>query len=317
MSVNSQTVTQLLNDENIQERAKLEDFIAVASGARKVSQLMVPADFPAADRIKSHIDEGFKTRYYHGKSHGGITALLDPIKYGLMRAFMNPLRYKASLLRESFHQVVFDHDNYKAHRRWADEMNLEIYETQIRPSLDEMYVARDEDGLQELIDFQKRREEIRREIVQQARQQGNMQVMLMPEERSPEYVSGLGRILGYPDCCIEAYIDDIQKSVDSALRASNELSDMDESAEDRSFNLHAYFASGFFPCAPDCENATQTGKEMQEKVTQIDERLSDYMLRTFRSNKDYVLKYPEIRKQRREQMMSKLGGMEDGVSRPR
>ncbi len=318
MSVTTKMVTQMLNDDNLQQQTKLEDYLAVAVEARPVSMLLVPADFPDAEGIKGRIDHGFRARYYHGRSHEGITAFLDTIRYGAMRAFMNPLKYKASLLREAFEDNVFSHSNYKSHRRWAKRLGLETYETQVRPSLDEMYLASDPGKIGEIAAFQQRREEIRREVVQQRRQQGDMQFVLLPEEQSSEYLSGLGNLLGYPQCCIDAYIDDVEGGIDSALRASNQLSELkDSQQEGENAPVEAYFASTFFPCTPACEQARTTGRQIASRLAEVDERLQDHANRAFRANMDFVRKYPQIRRQRREQVMSKyLGGMGDdrGIS---
>jgi len=315
MSAITKMVTQILNDDNLQQQTKLEDFLAVAAGARPAAMLLVPADFPDAESIKNEIDNGFRSRYYHGRRHSGITAFLDTIRYGLMRAFMNPLKYKASLLREAFEDSVFAHSNYKAHRQWAKKLGLQTYETQVRPSLDEMYLAPDDEKIGQVAAFQQRREEIRREVVQQRRQQGDMQVMLLPEEQSSEYLTELGSLLGYPQCCIDAYIDDVAGGVDSALRASNQLSELEE-ADESDPSAEAYFASTFFPCTPECTKASETGEKIVASLGEMDERLPDYMSRAFRANMDFVRKYPQIRQQRREQMMSKYLGVMDNERGP-
>ncbi len=304
MNVTAEKSMQLLNDGDVQEQVKMEDLLAVAAGGRRVALLISPADFPDGERIRQSIDEGFNRRYYGGRARGGIGGLFDRARYGAMRAIMNPLRYKASLLRESYEEAVFDHPNYRAHRRWAEELGLQVYETQLRPSLDEIYVVRDQSTVGEVAALMVRREQIRREMLQEMREGERPTALFMPEERSSEYLERLGRLLSYPDCCVTAYIDDVRDRVDSALRASNQLSDVQEDIEPL-----AYFAAAFFPCRPRCEEAGAAGARILEAVEEIDDRLRGRMSGAFRANMRYVARYPEVLKRRRQQMMSKYMGV--------
>ncbi len=304
MKLSADQCMQLLNDGNIQERVKLEDYVAVAAGARRVSMLLVPADFPDGEPMRQGMDEAYARRYYHSRRSGGITSIFDKVRYGVMRAVMDPLRYRASLLRESFEEIVLDHPNYKAHRKWAERMGLQVYEKQLRPSIDEMYLIRDSSVVSELAALMVRRDEIRREMMDQMRQGDRIQAALMPEERSPEFLNRLGALLGYPECCIDAYSQDIQSGVDSALRASNQLGEFEGEV-----NVDVYFAGTFFPCEPDCEHAAGVGASMAGAAGETDDNLQRRMRRVFRGNVDYLARYPDILRRRREQMMSRYMGV--------
>lgn len=296
---------QLLNDGDIQERVKLEDYIAVAAGARRVSMLLVPADFPDAERMRQGMDEVYARRYYHStRRSGGIASMFDRVRYGIMRAVMNPLRYRTSLLRESFEEVVLEHPNYKAHRKWADRMGLQVYEKQLRPSIDEMYLIRDSSVVSEVAALMVRRDEIRREMMEQMRQGDRMQPTLMPEEQSAEFLNRLGTLLGYPECCIEAYGQDIRNGVDSALRVSNQLAEYEGDVD-----ADVFFAGTFFPCEPDCAHAAAVGASMAAAAAETDGSLERRMRRVFQGNVDYLARYPEILRRRREQMMSRYMGV--------
>jgi|GEM_PF-5685854 len=315
MSASNSRIMRLLNDGNLQEQVKMEDYVAVATGARRAAVLWIPADFPEGDRIRESIDEGYSRRYYESRRGGGPFSFFDRIRYAGMRALMNPLRYKASLLREAFEEAVWEHSNYRAARRWAAELGLHIYESQVRPSLDEMYVVRDEQTVGRVAAFISRREDIRREMMQQVRRQGGAgpQMAFMPEEKSPEYLRLAGDLLGYPECCVEGYIEDAGADVDSALRSSNQLSELlQEDGDGPAVEVAstAFFASSFYPCEPECESAQQTGESMLEALGETDERLVSRMSRVFQANMDYVKKYPEILQRRRKQMMSQyMGGV--------
>ncbi|MFO8059955.1 MAG: DUF483 domain-containing protein [Bacillota bacterium] len=303
MSVSEEQALRLLNDRNIQEQVKVEDLLGVAAGGRPVALLVCPADFPDGERMRQSIDEGFNRRYYGGSRRGGIGGLFDRVRYSVMRATMNPLRYKASLLRESYEEAIFDHPNYRAHRRWASELGLQLYERQLRPSLDEIYVIREQSTVGEVAALMVRREQIRREMLEEISQGDRPRMVFMPEERSPEYLERLGRLLSYPECCVAAYIDDVTGRVDSALRASNQLAEVSGDLEPT-----AYFAGAFFPCSPRCEAARVMGARILEALAGIDDRIGERMLRVFAANMRYVSRYPEVLKRRRQQMISKYMG---------
>ncbi len=304
MSATVEKSLRLLNDSNLQEQVKMEDYLAVAAGGRRVALLLSPADFPEGERIRQSIDEGFSRRYYVGSGRDGLGSLLDRVRYGVMRATMNPLKYKASLLRESYEQAVFDHPNYRAHRRWADDLGVQIYETQLRPSLDEIYVVCDQSTIGEVGALMVRREKIRRQMLQDMREGERRGGLFMPEERSSEYLEHLGRLLSYPDCCISAYIDDVQDRVDSGLRVSNQLAD-----EESDVDGMAFFAAAFYPCCPRCEAARATGNDILKAVGEIDERFRRRMSGVFQANMRYVARYPEVLKRRRQHMMSRYMGV--------
>ena len=303
MSVSTEKFMRLLNDANMQERVKLEDFMAVAAGARSMAALMVPPDLPDGDRIRENIDSGYSRRYYEGRRSGGLVGYFDRLRYAAMRALTSPLRYKASLLREAYEEAVWDHPNYRAHKKWADRLGLNLYEKQLRPSLDEVYLIREQSKVSELAALMVRRDEIRREMFESLRQGRAPQMMLVPEERSPEYLRAMGSLLDYPDCCIEAYVEDASSNVDSALRSSNQISDMDEDTPPT-----AFFAASFYPCEPDCKHAQRVGETITELFRDIDDRLADRMMRAYRANMDYVAKYPEIMEDRRRRMMAQYMG---------
>ncbi len=314
MNRSESRIMRLLNDDNVQEQVKMEDYVAVATGARRAAVLWIPADLPAGDRIREAIDEGYSRRYYESRRGGGPFKFLDRIRYAGMRAMMNPLRYKASLLREAYEDAVWEHPNYRAARQWAGELGLHIYESQVRPSLDEMWVVRDQRTVTEIAAFMARRDEIRREMMQEMRRAGRTgpQLMFMPEEKSPEYLRRAGDLLGYPECCVEAYVEDAASDVDSALRSSNQISEItgDDDEERADMEATAFFAGSFYPCKPQCPAASQVGESMLQAVGEADERLVNRMQRVFRANMDYVSKYPEILERRRRQMMSQyMGGV--------
>ena len=217
---------------------------------------------------------------------------------------MNPLKYRASLLRESYEEAVFDHPNYRAVRRWAKELGLHVYESQIRPSLDEVYIVRDQNTVSEVAALMVRREQIRRQMLEEMRAGERPKALFMPEERSPEYLERLGSLLNYPQCCVSAYIDDARDRVDSALRASNQLSDADDDVDPC-----VYFAAAFFPCRPRCEEAQAVGLHILSSMENVDDRFRERMAGVFRANLRYTMRYPEVLKRRRQQMMSQYMGV--------
>jgi len=286
MSLTNDLLTQMLNEERVEPRVAVEDFILPAIGVRRVSMLLVPAELPHASDLFEGIDRAFSRRYFHSR---GRTAL-SGLRLGVMRALMPPLRYKASLIREAYEEVVLEGGAYRTHRAWAKRLGLEDFEQQVRPSLDEMYLTRDPEGLAEVGRLATMRDELRRAALS-GDKPASAASYVLPEHRSPDFLRAQGRVLGYPDCCVEAYVADTLSGLVSDLRASNQLAELAE--EGGEVPAEAYFAGGFVPCRPDCPAARAEGSAMLQRALEIDLRLGGRVRDLMKSNQERILRFPE------------------------
>lgn len=76
-----------------------------------------------------------------------------------------------------------------------------------------------------------------------------------------------GNVLGYPECCINAYVGDMKFRPIEDKRLQKQLIDKfvfptGLSVMVNKSILPVFFAPGFYPCRPDCEKAMETGNKI-------------------------------------------------------
>ena len=74
----------------------------------------------------------------------------------------------------------------------------------------------------------------------------------------------VGKINGYPQCCINAYLDDMMCLVDPDQRLAEQVRNY--SSKNKPFSKDAFFAEEFLPCKPDCKNASALGIRCEEDL---------------------------------------------------
>jgi hypothetical protein len=95
-----------------------------------------------------------------------------------------------------------------------------------------------------------------------------------------------GKLLGYPDCCVE-WATQMRSQQDSYERhAIHALLEQEDALETGSIELRpdpAYFAFEFCPCHPQCKTAVDRGLEIWKSYKAVDEEIAswyrDYALR--------------------------------------
>jgi hypothetical protein len=163
---------------------------------------------------------------------------------------------------------------------------------------------------EELDELQELRKDIRWEKMRTAGGAQPAYTKAFPEEMNPAYLKKLGRILGFPICCIERYTFDRESAVlTPEQRAANQLSDLEGSEE---YDLYAYFTKDFFPCQPDCETARDLGKAMYDRLLEIDPEIAERYAKHLENNVALVRQYPEIIRQKIEALERIAGKHEEG-----
>ncbi len=276
-------------------------------GLRKAALAVIPASFPNAQRIGQLIDQGYAQKYYQEQNPrlDFPASLFSRIKYAAMKALNDPLSYKGYLIRETLEEVLRESASYSAYREWVKRLELESYQTQVRPSIDEFYVLGDDEEvieeLSELISFRRR---LRQEPFEGHPLESQMRFFAFPEQRSAEFVERMGRLLGYPQCCVEAYVDDLQSGLIPEVRSAEQI----ETYEGEGMEVvdKAFYLYDFVPCTPDCIAAREKASQALQRLGEIDPRLHDKYEALLGNYVERIKDYPEMVEARREQLQEQM-----------
>ena len=280
IALDTETLDELLADEHMLNRVKLECLLLPYMGLRPVSQITVPAEFPSGFEMGQRIDRVLKPQIER------LQAITEP------RAKIQAIQETKKLMETQFEAVVEDSDPYKMYYSWSDRLGLKSEEAQVRPTVHEIFLFKDgRDGraLKRLI---KDRMKLRVKVQRRPDPQMGRVRFAYPEEFDGKWITRMGRMLGYPDCCIKQYAQDRVKGVNVETRAATQLAEVLK--EEKNVDAHAYILGFFFPCRPDCPNSTKKGFRWQEEFSKIDERLGEMYAELLGVNATMVLKQPEL-----------------------
>ncbi|KPV64652.1 MAG: hypothetical protein AOA65_0867 [Candidatus Bathyarchaeota archaeon BA1] len=280
---------EILNETGMLDEVKLEDYLMVALGVRPCSFFTAPAEFPDGPELGRKIDEVSYRNFVN------LTKITD---MGLRRKLVSKLKEK---LRGAFKSVVYASPSYKAHLRWAKKLGLRMREVEIRPTIHEFYLFRGgetERKLKKLIGI---KENIRKDVFRFASPSTPKHLLIYPEDLSPEYVTSIGELLGYPECCVERYVENrLSEATNVEDRASSQIKESKKRGEKP--DPFAYFVRGFFPCNPICQNAVKIGRRVYEAFRAVDPLLGSCYLECLRKNLETVEDYPELIKAHEEKL---------------
>lgn len=269
----------LLEDDSLYKRIKLENLILVNSGLRPCSQTTLPVDLPSGSEMGSTIDERVKP--YITKIRG----IRNP------REKLKAINKVKKTMEKAYEKVVKGSEEYKSLMRWGDRLDLKIREVKIRPTLEEVYLYRDRSTGRKIQKLMKEREKLRKEARKNPDPSKGKLQLVYPEEFDGRWLKRMGVLLGYPDCCAEAYASDRENGLNVEERASAQI---EEHNTFEDLDPHAYFVAYFFPCKPECEKALEKGHKIHEKLTEIDERLGELYKNELRNNLSLVREQPNL-----------------------
>lgn len=301
--LDNQTVVRFLNEEDVADRVKVEDLLTVWTEVRSAAHLIVPAELPGGISLGQAIDEAF-SRAYMGRPPVDLpypSRLIWQLQAFITRALRQPVAYRSFLVRDAFVRVVHRSDPYRALSRWSGRLGLKMLQAQLRPTIDEIYIYRraGTEGL--LQEIQALRARLRREFLVQFHHEGGP-FRVFPEESQPEFGLKVGKLLGYPECCTQRYVEARSQGENLEEIASREASG--EGVEDL-----AYFARDYIPCGPDCTASVEKGQEILDRLEELDPRLAQLQTRAYRDNRERVRRFPEIIKERQDQIQKRWGDM--------
>lgn len=310
--MDKELLREFMNEQIIPERTKFDDYLAVALDVRRASQLISPAELPDASILGATIDERFNRKMAGRKVPGESFGEFIKGKMGKYwrRNQMQEVRYRLNAIRAIYKDVVEGSHSYQTFIKWAGRLGLSYKELESRPTIREIYLYKDAEVAGELDELQDLRKDIRWEKSRTAGGNQPGYARAFPEEMNPVYLKKLGRLLGFPVCCIERYAFDRESAVlTPEQRASNQLVGLETPEE---FDVFAYFTKDFFPCQPDCDSARELGKVMYEKLAELDLPAAQRYRRHLEDNAALVRQYPEIIRQKIESLEKLAGKQQEG-----
>jgi hypothetical protein len=195
------------------------------------------------------------------------------------------------LLEKQFETIVEESDEYKAIYDWSNKLSLRNNQVQVRPTVHEIYLYTEWTTGRTINKLMRERVKIRRKVQRKPTEKINSIRFAYPEEFEPKWLHGLGRVLGYPDCCVKQYADDRKNSINVEARASQQL--IDEVKEEE-VDTHVYYTGYFFPCHPRCENALKKGYEWHKTLKELHPSLGELYEQNIYVNAELVIRQPEL-----------------------
>jgi len=229
-------VQALLADDSVLDRVKVEDLLPVALGARPAALVVLPAELPDAYALGATIDALVSQRRVRWQFPLGARARL---------------RRQAEVLREAYARVVEPAPTCRSLRAWAERLGLNAWELEVRPTVRYLVLYRDPGAVPTLVELGEMLADHRRRMAGWA-------------ETDPRFAASLGRVLGYPACCLDNYVRNLAGGApcEDALAARLAAGVARGEEPDEA----VFFASGFLPCSPDCAAARALGARIREAL---------------------------------------------------
>ena len=280
IALDKDTLDELLADEHIMNRVKLECLLMPYMRLRPISQITIPAEFPSGLEMGQRIDQAVKPHIER------LQAITEP------RAKVQVIQETRKLMERQFEAVVEDSDHYRAYYSWSDRLQLKSEQAQVRPTVHEIFLFKDGGDGRALKRLIKDREKLRFRVQRRPDSRMSRVRFAYPEEFDAKWITRMGALLGYPDCCIKQYAEDRAKGVNVETRAAKQLAEAVK--EEKNVDAHAYILGFFFPCRPDCPKSMEKGFRWQEEFSKIDERLGAMYAELLGVNATMVLRQPEL-----------------------
>jgi hypothetical protein len=278
--LDTQLLDGLLKEENVLPRVKVEALLLPHLGLRRVSQVTIPAEFPGGAEMGQRIDE--KVQPHMAK----LPTVTEPA------ARLMAVRALKEMLEKGFEEHVEGSPQYKALYAWTDRLGLKSEQSKVRPTVHEVYIFKNRAVRKELVGLLRDREKLRHKVQRKPDPKLGGIRFAYPEEFESGWIKRMGRLLGYPECCVDRYAEDRTKGVNVEARAANQLIEAAKGGE--SINPHAYPLGYFFPCRPDCLASTAMGTEWRKMLEELNPGVGAMYGDMVRVNAHMVLRQPEL-----------------------
>lgn len=286
--MNSPDLKVLLGEPLLPRRVAVENLILVALGLRQCSQTTLPAELPSGQQMGERIDARFKPRLER------LRLILD------QKEKLREIGEIRGDMGRAFDEVVEGSQEYKALASWGKRLGLKVDQVEVRPTLHEYYLYGERETLKELQRLMQERGKLRVEAVKKPDPSRGQLQFAYPEEFNGAWIRRMGRLLGYPDCCVDRYASDRERGVNAEARAASQLNELGSDPDP-----HVYLASYFFPCSPTCQKAKEKGELYHHKLSEALPEAGEAYESIIRENLERVRRQPEII----EEYLSKLKGL--------
>jgi len=274
----NRTVADLLYEKNLLPHLILEDYLLVKLDLRKCALLTFPAELPDSDVISRRIDEKCVSELYllrQERETRKRREMIENVRNHLRIAYLEEV--KSSLC-------------FQSHQAWIKRLDLESFEVEVRPTVRELFIFANNETRTQVQELARKRKALRESFLKRANRFTPPSIVAYPEELFPEYVRELGGVLGYPECCIEAYAEGRsrgnytveQRSFDQIAALKRQGIQPDP---------YAFFSKGFIPCRPTCAKASAVGRRIHEVLSALDGRLTSLHIECLERNVATVSSY--------------------------
>lgn len=284
MPARLELIEQLQRDPLLLLPTRIEGYLLVALGVKPVSLITLPGELPQGDAWGWRIDQHYRGQLQRLAEAGWPARL----KFRLCHLGQRPVTWKMNAARLAYRQVVERSPEYQAHLRWAEACGLHTLLWEVRPTVRELYLWQRQSAGDELQKLLVERERIKQELLTSVTRDTPVSFLIYPEEQSPAYLARLGHLLGYPDCCIQAYQRERAAGINVETRAARQLQQTPPAEP------WAYFVKNFFPCCPDCAEASQLGRQAQQLLTAASPELGEAYRQLLQQNQELIRHYPEL-----------------------
>jgi hypothetical protein len=285
MPTSRQVLRELFMDPLVVDRVKLEAFLTVALGIRSCALLTLPADLPDGERMALEAENACRPLYFEASKER------DPEnRLRLMQVF-------TQARRNAFARIVLSSPQYIALVKWSERLGVKIVPLERLPTTWEIYVVKGLLATWRLKSLIRLRKKISKNL-----RFSDPKQFLFAEEFSPEYVRALGRLLEYPLCCVESFVQDRSRQISIEDRASRQIKRL--RAYGASPDPYAYPFKDFFPCSPQCTKSKALSEKIFRGLTQALPEAGARYERMLKENCELVEHYPEVIKAHIEKLRS-------------
>jgi hypothetical protein len=272
-------LNKFLEDGYILPRIKIENFLFVSLGLRPCSLMTLPAELPDANAIGGAIDEQVLPKL------GGLRLEQD------LKKKLRMIDALKKEMRIAYEENVKGSEQYKSHKFWIKQLGIRSITMSVRPTVEELYIFKENDIGKSLSRLMKDRERYRAEAMASVKPGMDKARFVYPEEFKASWLKEIGNILGYPECCIEAYASDREEGRNVEARASQQLKEAEERGVVDPFT---YSIGYFFPCSPSCGKAQAKGASYRKGLVELLPSLGELYDEFVAKNMERVRHQPEI-----------------------
>lgn len=296
-------------ERGLSDITKVCNYLPVALELRPLSLTYLPAELPGGSRLGEAIDRYFADKYVPPASSGGggLLGRFRRDKGGgpAVQQREAELAAKRKVLNDAYDQLVATSPAYVAHLHWLERLGLSQVQFKRRPTLREMFVYADRSARQELMELETVANAARSRPATGKKRDHDQAVMeyVYADEYDRDYLQGLGRLLGYPQCCVERYTADRLSGRNVEQRAWEQVREMHERG--RPIDVHAYFVKDFFPCVPDCPQAVALGRQYAAAYEALGEDFAEIYTGALYQAFEYVRNYPLLIERHKQRLLSK------------